>query len=145
MKKILIRLCLWGLTAILISTSVVVMAADPKFVAKYDVWISPNYDTPPVMPPFTPFHSCLTMSYFGGTNWTMQLDSCPPAGPAWVNPGTIQAFGGLVCHDVNAIGWFINSAAFPWAPKDVIGGIMGSIEKKGTWGFEGVRNEECKP
>jgi hypothetical protein len=85
------------------------------------------------------------MTYFGGTNWTIQLDSCPPAGPAWVNPGTIQAFGGLVCNNVHVLGWYINGTAFHWAPKDVIGGIMGSIERQGTWGFEGVRNEKCAP
>jgi hypothetical protein len=145
MNRSLSSIFLWVVATILLSTPIVASGDDLVFKATYDVWISPNYDAPPVTPPHTPFHSCLTMSHFGGTSWTMELDSCPPAGPAWVNPGTIQAFGGRVCHTVHVIGWFINSAAFPWAPKDVIGGIMGSTELRGTWGFEGVRNEECKP
>ena len=146
MKKVLFGIFLCGMvTALLGVPANGVLADELKFKAKYDVWISPNYDHPPVVPPYSPFHSCLTMSYYGGTNWTMLLESCPPAGAAWVRPGVIEAFGGVTCHTVHVIGWYINSAAFPWAPKDVIGGIMGSIEKEGTWGFEGVRNENCTP
>jgi hypothetical protein len=143
MQKAICKMGLWAAAATIFSMPTVVMADEPLFKAKYDVWISP--DAAAVAPPYAPFHSCLTMTYFGGTNWTMQLDSCPPAGPAWVNPGTIQAFGGTVCHTVHVIGWYINSAAFAWAPHDVIGGIMGSIERQSTWGFEGVKNDECKP
>lgn len=120
------------------------MAAEITFEAKYDVWISPNHHGGPVAPPYNPYHDCLHVNGYDDGTWNLLLERCPPAGPAWVNPGSIQAFGGRTC-DRHLLGWYINSAAFPWAGHDTVGGVMGSKESQHSWGFEGVRNDECRP
>lgn len=112
---------------------------------KYDVWISPNYlGAVAPAPPYAPFHDCLIVQNIGGS-LTIMLTRFPPAGAAWIRPGTIEAFGGTTGLNIYILGWYINSAAFPWAPLDTIGGIMGSPRKGKTWGFAGVRNDACTP
>lgn len=120
------------------------IAAEIKSTEKYDVWISPNHNlgAPPVVPPYSPYHDCLIVNHYDDDTWDLMLQRCPPAGPAWGRIGAIEAFGGGTC-DRYLLGWYINSAAFPWADYDTIGGVMGSQRSQHSWGFEGVRNPDC--
>lgn len=135
--KGLIAVVLWALTFN-------ALAAEIDFTAKYDVWISPNqnHGAPPVAPPYAPYHDCLIVNHFDDDTWNLMLQRCPPAGPAWVRTGAVESFGGATC-DRYLLGWYINSAAFPWADYDTVGGVMGSKESQHSWGFEGVRNPDC--
>jgi len=113
------------------------LALDPVTVT-YDVWISPTT----VGPPYDPFHDCLTLDY-DGAGWTMLLEGCGgPAGPAWVTPGILNSFGGTTCSGISFLGWFLVGTPSGWT-GDVIGGVAARWPK--TWGFEGVRNDECQP
>lgn len=107
------------------------------FTSTYDVWLS----TGDSLPPHDPFHDCLIVDY-DGTNFTILLEGCPPAGPAVVGPGNLGAFYGTTCGGAVLLGWFLNGTPLGWM-GDTIGGVMARPPK--VWGFEGVRNDECQP
>lgn len=102
----------------------------------YDVWLS----TGDSAPPHEPFHDCLTVDY-DGTNLTILLEGCPPAGPAFVGAGVLNYFYGTTCGGANLLGWFLNGTAVGLT-GDTIGGVM--LRPPKVWGFEGVRNDACQ-
>ena len=139
MKKIMLFLLILGaITVVAGQLHDKALAKDPVTVT-YDVWISPTT----VGPPYAPFHDCLTLDY-DGARWTMLLEGCGPAGPAWVTPptpaGPVNSFGGTICGGASVLGWYMVGSPYGWN-GDVIGGIMARWPK--TWAFEGVRNDEC--
>jgi hypothetical protein len=142
MKKIVLFLLVFGTIAAL--TGVLndeALAEDPGDVTmKYDFWLSAT--SPGNVPPYTPVHDCLVINY-DGENLTMLLEGCPPAGPAIIQPGNFGSFIGIACS-AYLVGYFLNGSALTTLGLDVIGGVMVRPGQK-TWGFEGVRNDDCVP
>ena len=115
-----------------------VIAEEDTIAATDEVWFSSAL----LAPPYEPVHECWTFT-FDGASWTLQTEGFGE-GPAWVRPGSLNAFGATLEPGIlnqGVLGWFLNGTDFGWS-GNVIGGVMARPPK--VWGFEGVRNDDCQ-